>query len=134
MTCASGGQHGPCVMVVDDEADIRSMIRLALELKGYTVVEAADGEDALRQLREGARPRLILLDLMMPGLNGWGFREQQLADPTLAEIPVLVFTGDTKVTEKVLELGAAGYIKKPIGFNSLQAVVEQHVGPANRQP
>ncbi len=121
-------------MVVDDEADIRSMIRLALELRGYHILEASDGEDALQKLRDGARPRLILLDLMMPGLNGWGFREQQLADPELAEIPVLIFTGDTRVTQKVLELGAAGYVQKPIGFHSLQAVVEQHIGPADPRP
>ena len=130
MTTAGTGSQAPCVLVVDDEEDIRSMIRLALELKGYWVVEASDGEDALRQLREGTRPGLILLDLMMPGLNGWDFRDQQLKDPELAEIPVLVFTGDTRITQKVLELGAAGYVKKPVGFHSLQAVVEKHLEPA----
>ena len=129
MTVAKTDSDAPWVMIVDDEEDIRSMIRLALELKGYNVVEASDGRDALRQLREGARPGLILLDLMMPGMNGWDFRDQQARDPELAEIPVLVFTGDTRITQKVRELGAAGYVKKPVGFHSLQAVVEKHLKP-----
>ena len=129
MTVAKTDSDAPWVMIVDDEVDIRSMIRLALELKGYNVVEASDGRDALRQLREGARPGLILLDLMMPGMNGWDFRDQQARDPELAEIPVLVFTGDTRITQKVRELGAAGYVKKPVGFHSLQAVVEKHLKP-----
>ena len=129
MTVAETDSGAPWVMIVDDEEDIRSMIRLALELKGYNVVEASDGRDALRQLREGARPGLILLDLMMPGMNGWDFRDQQARDPELAEIPVLVFTGDTRITQKVRELGAAGYVKKPVGFHSLQAVVEKHLKP-----
>lgn len=121
----------PCVMVVDDEVDIRSMIRLALELNGYLVVEASDGADALRQLRQGPLPGLILLDLMMPGMNGWTFREHQARDARLADIPVLVFSGDTRVTRKVLELGAAGYVKKPVGFHSLQAVVDKHLKPGS---
>ncbi len=129
MTCADANSGAPCVMIVDDEEDIRSMIRLALELKGYEVVEAKDGEDALRQLRQGLRPGLILLDLMMPGMNGWAFREEQAKDAELADIPVLVFTGDTQVTQKVRDLGAAGYIKKPVGFHSLLAVVEKHLEP-----
>ena len=113
-------------MVIDDEEDIRSMIRLALELAGYSVVDAADGAAALRLLRGGTRPGLILLDLMMPGMNGWDFRQQQLDDPELAEIPVLIFTGDMRVTRKVEELGVAGQVTKPVGFQALQAAVEKH--------
>ena len=118
----------PCVMIVDDEPDIRSMIRMALELKGYQVVEASNGEDALQQLHRGLRPGLILLDLMMPQMNGWDFRARQMEHAELAQIPVLVFTGDIHVTREMAELGVAGYVKKPVGFHSLQAIVERHLG------
>lgn len=128
-TGSSGGadQQRPCVMVVDDDADIRAMIKLALELKGYRVVGAAGGAQAMQLLADGLRPGLILLDLTMPGMNGWEFRAAQLSEPQLAHIPLLVFTGDTKVTQKVAELKADGFVHKPVGFHSLQAMVERYL-------
>ena len=91
---------GLSVCVVDDDADIREVLTDVLSIEGYDVVAAGDGESALALLR--ARPsacRLILLDLMMPRMNGWEFRRQQLQDPTIAEIPVRWRNSpDTRVT------------------------------------
>ena len=88
--------RGPItVMVVDDEKDPRESVCEWLIAQGYTVVPARDGADALQRLRsENCKPDVILLDLMMPGMNGWQFREQQVKDPGLADIPVIVITAN----------------------------------------
>src|SRR6187399_2509237 len=87
-------RHPVTVMVVDDERDPRESVCEWLTAKGYAVVPARDGADALRQLRaaDGHKPDVILLDLMMPVMNGWQFREQQAKDPELSSIPVVVIT------------------------------------------
>jgi CheY-like chemotaxis protein len=79
------------VMVVEDDHLIRQVIAEALEEEGFDVVEAANGKEALEALRS-AHPSLILLDLMMPVMNGWEFRRAQLADPHIADIPVIVLS------------------------------------------
>src|SRR5512134_1268402 len=82
------------VMVVDDDVDIRRGIAVALELEGYEVVEAGDGREALQKLRDSAPPVAIFLDLRMPGMNGWQFREEQRRDAELAKIPVIVVSAE----------------------------------------
>jgi CheY-like chemotaxis protein len=79
------------VMVVEDDHLIRQVIAEALEEEGFEVLEAANGKEALEALRQ-VHPSLILLDLMMPVMNGWEFRRAQLEDPTLADIPVVVLS------------------------------------------
>ena len=78
--------------VVDDDPDMREALRLVLELRGYSVEEAADGQRALELLRSNPGCCLILLDLMMPGMNGWQFRKAQQEAPELAAIPVVVLS------------------------------------------
>jgi len=80
------------VLVVDDDMDIRECVCEALQEEGYDVVQAANGAEALNCLHAAASeaPSLIILDLMMPVMDGWEFRDQQLLDATLAEIPVIV--------------------------------------------
>ena len=81
------------VMVVEDDALIRDMVIQVLAWEGFTAIGASNGEDALHQLREEhLHPALILLDLMMPVMNGWQFRAEQLQDPALAGIPVVVMS------------------------------------------
>src|SRR4051812_17571750 len=83
-----------CVLVVEDEADLRALIVGLLEGDGYAAVGASNGEEALDVLRTTPRrPCLILLDLMMPRMDGWAFRAAQRRDPALASIPVVVVTG-----------------------------------------
>src|SRR3954470_12387725 len=94
------------VLVVDDDPDIRESVRLVLEDEGYEVEEAADGAAALALLRAATtRPDVILLDLMMPVMNGWQFRAAQLADDDLADIPVIVLSADSNLSEKAPTFG-----------------------------
>jgi two-component system chemotaxis response regulator CheY len=111
------------VFVVEDDADIRDMIRQILELEGYSVRTASDGHDALMQIRHGEPPRVILLDLMMPGMNGWEFRSAQLDDPSLASIPVIVLSGDGTVAAKAGTMNAAGFLRKPVDLSTLLETV-----------
>src|SRR6185436_19157933 len=80
------------VLVVDDHEDVRMALEAVLVANGSEVVTASEGEEALGRLRDGVRPCVIVLDLMMPKLDGWEFREAQLADAALASIPVIVLS------------------------------------------
>src|SRR5262249_59623485 len=105
--------RGP-VLVVDDDFDIRAMIAQILELEGFEVISGPSGQAALERLRDGAAiPRVILLDLMMPHMDGWEFRSRQLADPRLAAIPVAVLSGPPAALGKAPELGAPGAVPTP---------------------
>lgn len=114
-------------MIVDDDADIRMAVQIVLETYGYCVITASDGAEALSKLEGGERPCLIVLDLMMPGMDGQQFREAQLANPALAEIPVVVLSGDYKLDERAAEMGVEG-LRKPIQLPSLLAKIEQFCG------
>jgi CheY-like chemotaxis protein len=111
------------VLVVEDDADIRDMISQILEFEGYPVRTASDGSDALEQIRDGGRPGLILLDLMMPVMTGWQFRAAQLEDPALADIPVVVISGDGTVAAKAGAMNAAGFLRKPVDLTTLLETV-----------
>src|SRR6266404_2870121 len=92
MACA---QPTAPILVVEDNADVRDAWEALLEGEGYRVVSAASGREALRWLRSSeVMPTLILLDLIMPGMNGWDFRAEQSQDETLASIPVIVVSAD----------------------------------------
>lgn len=95
---------------------------MVLEANGYQVLEAGDGAEALVVVR-AHRPSVILLDLMMPGMDGFQFRESQLQDPAIASIPVVVVSGGGTVPEKASALGAAGYLVKPTDVQRLLALM-----------
>ena len=80
------------ILVVDDDADLRETVEQVLDDSGYDVTAVGSGQAALDQLKAGARPRLILLDLMMPEMNGWQFLERAQADSMLDAIPVVIMT------------------------------------------
>jgi CheY-like chemotaxis protein len=108
------------VLVVDDDPDVRELMSQLLEMEGCRVQSAADGREALALLRRGPRPDAILLDLRMPGMNGWEFRAAQLADSALASIPVYVLTADrTPSAEDILSLHVAGFFHKPLDVDAL---------------
>jgi len=118
-----------CILVVDDDADIRESVVDALSDEGYRVAGASDGGEALRLLRvEKLRPALILLDVMMPGMDGAAFRDAQLKDPELAGIPVVVFTANGSASDTALRLQADGYLKKPAPLDDLLTVVDRTAG------
>jgi CheY-like chemotaxis protein len=114
------------ILVVEDDPDIRETIAQILEEEGYRALMAENGQEALRRLAEGPRPRLILLDLMMPVMDGWQFREEQRKDPTIATIPVVVVSADGQVRQKAERIHADGHIRKPVGIDALLAVVERY--------
>ena len=118
------------ILLVEDDADIRGMIAQLLELEGYEVLVSANGMDGLQILRERegpARPGLILLDLMMPVMNGWQFRAEQARDPALDRIPVVVMSGDGRVTERAPQVRAASFLKKPVDLEVLLETIKKYV-------
>ena len=117
------------VLVVDDETDIRAVVRMNLELDGHVVVADANGQEALRRLDGGDRPDVIVLDIMMPGIDGWEVlrRIKAHSDPAVNAIPVLLLTAHTGDEERIMGgiEGAVRYLTKPFGLRALrQAVAE----------
>jgi CheY-like chemotaxis protein len=114
------------VLVVDDDEDIRFAMSDTLEAEGYRVLLAEDGLDALAKLRAGSeRPNLILLDLMMPKMDGSSFCAAKRQDPELSPIPVVIVSADARVTQKAAELGVAGCLAKPVRIAELVATIER---------
>jgi CheY-like chemotaxis protein len=109
------------VLVVEDDPDLRETLIDALSSFGCTAAAACNGRDALDQLRAGARPQVILLDLMMPVMDGWEFRKQQLADPKLADIPVVALSAH----EELKKFPAPVLLKKPLQLAELQRALSR---------
>lgn len=120
----------PCVLVVDDDRELRETVRDILDGEGYPTATAANGEEALAYLRAAAPPRLILLDLSMPVMDGVTFREEQRKDPAIAAIPVVVFSAAAQVADRVRHLAVDGVLKKPIKLEHLLGVVARYCGRA----
>ena len=93
--------------------------------RGYLVESASDGEQAMQLLQAGARPGLILLDLMMPRMSGSEFRMAQLLDPVLVDLPVVLLSADGRMEEKAVALKVEGAIRKPIDLDELFSVIER---------
>ncbi|HZH04311.1 MAG TPA: response regulator [Myxococcaceae bacterium] len=118
------------VLIVDDDFDIRNVLSDVLEEAGYKVIAAADGGEALRHLRTRPLPGLILLDLLMPGMDGATFRAEQCKDPALSKIPVVLLTADGKVQEKHRSMGVVAALKKPMHIDDLVNTVDRYCGHA----
>jgi DNA-binding response OmpR family regulator len=113
------------VLIVEDDADVRAALAAFLEGEGYKVLEADDGATALRELR-ARTVCLVLLDLWMPGMNGWEFRAEQLKDAALARVPVVLITADHAAARNAADLGVHGYMTKPIEFGELLEYVARY--------
>ncbi|HEV3257065.1 MAG TPA: response regulator [Gemmataceae bacterium] len=116
------------VLVVEDDAQTRETLRTILEYEGYGVACSGDGREALARLRGEDRPALILLDLIMTGMDGWEFRQEQRRDEALAPIPVVLVSGTDDVPGSAAALGAAGYLRKPVHLEDLLQVVKSACG------
>lgn len=109
------------VLLVEDNDDVREMMSLALQLSGNVVITASNGREALTILRDRPPPCVILLDLMMPVMNGWELRAALRADPRLSRVPVIVVSALSG--EMAERIGAAEYIPKPVDIDRLLQVV-----------
>lgn len=120
------------ILIVEDDDDIRESVLEILADAGYSATGARHGQDALERLR-GARtlPGLILLDLMMPVMDGHEFRARQVLDPVLREVPVVVLTADVRYADSAAALQAAAALRKPVSLMDLLAVAERFCGPVS---
>jgi CheY-like chemotaxis protein len=109
------------ILIIEDEDDIRTFASRVLELEGYRVLQASDGDEGLRLARE-SRVALVLLDLKLPGRDGWVVLSQMKSDPELSSIPVVVFTASAAAQQRSQALagGAADYLVKPLSATSLR--------------
>ncbi len=116
----------PTVLIIDDADATRAGLVRLFQLRGYQTQEAVNGADGLQRLREHPRADVIVLDVMMPGTNGHWFREQQLKDPALASIPVIVFTGALDAEALKRTMGVTDVFCKPVSVDAVFAAVSRH--------
>jgi DNA-binding response OmpR family regulator len=117
------------VLVIDDEAPIRLLCRVNLEAEGMEVLEARDGPSGLEQART-ERPDVILLDVMMPGLDGWAVAEELIDDDATRDIPIVFLTARAELRDRArgLELGGVDYVTKPFNPTELASMVRELLG------
>ena len=118
--------HSPKVLIADDDLEILNLTRTLLRRRGFEVIEASDGDEAMRQLLEN-RPELVILDVMMPGQSGWQVCRSIRESDSLKNTGVIMLTG---VGERLNEMtsplyGADGYLDKPFEFAALDALVTE---------
>ena len=116
--------RSPEILLIEDDPDLADAIVEVLQAEGYKVMHASDGSSALGMLSHGELPQVILLDLMMPNMDGWEFRTEQLRDPRLAKIPVVVLSASG---ERAHPVDAALVLRKPITLETLVAAARKFV-------
>jgi len=112
------------VLIIEDEAEVRNFVKRVLELEGYNALEAGTGEDGLRLIRSDII-NLVLLDLRLPGKDGWEILKQIKGEPELSAIPVIVFTASVAAAQnkRALAMGASEYLVKPLSAVVLRDAV-----------
>jgi CheY-like chemotaxis protein len=117
--------HENCpVLIVEDDADLREMMAQLLMLEGFAAAAVANGREALAYLRTNAAPGVILLDLMMPVMDGWEFRREQKRDSEMADVPVIVLSALDQA--RAADVAADAFLKKPLDFDRLLELVREH--------
>ncbi len=124
-TGTSGRPACQSILIVEDEPTIRENLKTLLELEGYRVYAANNGDEGLQVLRNMPRPCLVLLDLLMPVMNGMEFMQAKSHEDAIAAIPVCIVSG---VAENPELPGASAFVKKPIEFDGLLKFVRQYCG------
>lgn len=116
----SSNKRTPVILVVDDEEEIRMVLRLALARAGYDVVEAEDGEEALQRIAE-TPPDAVLLDVMMPGMGGYAVCQTLREEPRTAALPVIMLSArtDARSRQAGMRAGATKYLTKPLAAEAL---------------
>jgi CheY-like chemotaxis protein len=120
---AASAGHCP-ILIIEDDPDLREMMAQMLSLEGFRAETAANGREALQYLSRGDIPDVILLDLMMPVMDGWEFRRRQRQDPALAPLPVVVLSALD--APRAADLGGTAYLKKPLDFDRLLDLVRRY--------
>lgn len=116
----------PTVLLVEDDAGLRESLTALLESEGFETLGAANGFEAVELLRHEPRPDLILLDLMMPVMNGWAFLKYRNEHPVLSAVPVIVTTAWNEVPGEADVIGVQGYLRKPLVPREVVEVVRKH--------
>ena len=114
------------VLIVDDDDDVRETLAQALKAAGMTARTAWSGEDALRHFRQGFRPCVMILDLRMPGMDGWELWDRMRIDPELSRIPVIMVSGHPEEERFAKERGVAEFFEKPALLNALVGSILRH--------
>jgi len=123
------------ILVVDDEKELVALVSLHMKMAGFEVITAANGEEALEASRE-EKPALIILDLMLPKIDGWKVCEQLRHDPATKDIPVIMLTARTQIEDKLkgFKAGADDYVTKPFSPRELVAWVKRVLARAEAEP
>jgi CheY-like chemotaxis protein len=121
----AGARTSKRILLIDDDFLLREMVTLTLAGEGYMVATASNGEDALHRLRTYELPNLILLDLTLPGMDGYHFSKYQRQDLQLASIPVLLISAVGDIEQQAASLGACGYLQKPLDTAQLLDAVRR---------
>jgi DNA-binding response OmpR family regulator len=119
--------------VIDDDADVGELLRLALTADGYAVACARNGREALHYLRSHVETCIIVLDLMLPVMDGVQFRTVQLRDRALAWIPVVVMSASDDAQVRARELGARRFLRKPLNLDEVRDAV-RYIGCCRARP
>ena len=114
------------VLIVEDDPEIRTALRDLLADEGCTLVEATNGLQAMEYLKGGSRPRLIILDLAMPIVNGWEFRIAQRANPAFAEIPVVILSARPEKAADIAWMDVVDFFPKPIDVERFLGTVRRY--------
>ncbi len=114
------------ILIVEDHADTRDAMRVMLEAEGYAVQTAANGREALNLLYTGLRPCVIVMDMTMPVMNGFEFRQEQLKYPDIADIPFIAYSAVLDLRRQAQHLRATAYLEKPIEFEHVLSIIRQH--------
>jgi len=130
---AEHGPHRCTVLVIDDDADVRDLLSVALTADGYRVDAASNGREALHYLRSHAETCIILLDVILPVMDGPQFRTAQLHDRSLAWIPVVVMSAAADGRRHARELGARGFVRKPLDLEEVRRAL-RHIGCVRTRP
>ena len=116
------------IYIVEDDSDIRdAFMEILADMSGYEVMVAENGRIGIDQLKAATiLPNLIVLDVLMPVLDGFGFRKEQLEDPRISSIPIIVLSASHKITDLAVKMQAKAYLKKPINIEDLIEAIEQY--------
>lgn len=114
------------ILIVEDDTSIRELLIELLESEGYSVSSAVNGLEGLKQLQNQNYPNLILIDLMMPVMDGYSFRAEQLKNQTWAEIPTVVMSAEANAKEKLKNYNITAFLSKPVELDTILQTVERY--------